>query len=636
MSMPVRLALVGRVIAICCVVAVALVSFAWAAKPNTNVRADIPDRYKWDLSDIYPNWEAWEHDYAVAETARDKLAGLKGTLHGGAASLLEVMQTFDDYGIAADKVTLYADLMQVTDMANSELGARSQRAEHLTSTFNEASAWFEPEMLSVPWDSVVHWLATTPELAPYRHRLEDLNRRRWHILSTDQEALLSYYSAFSGTPASIYDDFSIADIKYPDYVTAKGDTIKLTYVEYLYNLRTNRDQAERRAMGQALIHTYADYENTYASIYNAVLQQDWANARAHHYGTSMAATLDEDDVPVSVYENLVATVRQDVAVVQRYHQLRKKALGLEHYYTSDRMISLSPTSPTIDYDSLVPMVIEAVAPLGKEYQGKVRELLNGRHVDVYANAGKYDGGFENDAYTTTPRILMNYDGTLDEAFTLPHEVGHAMHSEYSNSNQPYATAYYTIFVAEVPSTLNEALFVESLLKHAKSPAERVAILETAIDNLETTFFRQVFFADFELQAHQLAEQGEPVTAESLGKIYQGLTKTYYGDAVETDTSYNCYWAAISHFFESPYYVYKYATSYATSAQLVQGIKSSDKKVRQAALDRYFTLIKAGGSDYPMEELKKAGVDLNQPEAVLAVVHQMENWVDQLEKELARM
>jgi len=632
----VRFSPAGWVITLCLAAVAPVVSAGAAEKPTTGVRAEIPDRYKWDLSEIYPDWETWERDYAVAEAARDKLVQLRGSLSGGAESLLVVMRTFDEYGIIADRVALYADLMQVTDMGNSELGARSQRAENLKASFNEASSWFEPELLALPWDTVEHWLAITPDLAPYRFRLENLNRRRAHILSSEEEALLSCFSAFSATPVSIYDDFSIADIKFPDWVTAKGDTVKLTFGEYLYNLRTNRSQEERRAMAQLLIRTYADYVNTYASIYNGVLQNDWAQARARHYGSALEAALDEDHVPVSVYMNLISSVRGEIEVLQRYHRLRKKALGLEHYYSSDRLLPISDAPPTIEYDSLGPMVVEAVAPLGEKYQEQVRKLLGGRYVDVYANDGKYSGGFENDVYNTFPRILMNYDGTLSEAFTLPHEVGHAMHSEYSDAAQPYATAYYTIFVAEVPSTLNEALFLESLLKHAKSPAERVAILETAINNLETTFFRQVFFADFELQAHNLVEQGEPVTAESLGKVYGDLTKVYYGDAVETDSTHNCYWAAISHFFESPYYVYKYATSYATSAQLVQGIKASDENTRQETLDRFMTLIKSGGNDYPMEQLKKAGVDLNKPDAVNAVIRQMDDLVTQLEKELAHL
>jgi len=616
---------------------VALVALsALAGTPNTTVRSEIPDRYKWDLSGIYPDWQSWERDYAAAEAMRDKLAAMQGSLSGGAVNLLEVMKTFDAYGNTADRVTLYADLMQVTDMGNSDLSARSQRAAHLTTTYEEATAWFEPELLALPWDSVAHWLATTPDLAPYRFHCEALNRRRAHYLSSDQEALLACFSAFDGTPSAIYNDFSISDIKFPDWVSPQGDTVSLSYTEYIYRLRTEQDQNARRSVAEAFLPTYADYANSYASIYNAVLQRDWAEARARHYGSTLEAYLDEDNVPVSVYENLISTVRSRTSVLQRYHRLRKNAMSLEHYYTSDRLAPITGNTPSIEYDSLVPLVVEAVAPLGKEYQENVRQLLYGRNVDVYANDGKYDGGFENDMYNTYPKILMNYDGTLGEAFTLPHEAGHAMHSVYSNAAQPYATAYYTIFVAEVPSTLNEGLFLNLLLKRTKTPAERVAILEQAVAYIEFMFFRQTFLADFELQAHRLVEQGDPVTAESLGAIYDELMKTYYGDAIERDDRYNCYWSAISHFFESPYYVYKYATSYAASSQLLHDITSGDKNVRKAGLDRYFTLIKAGGNDYPMEQLKKAGVDLNEPDAVQAVIDRMDDLITQLEKELARL
>jgi oligoendopeptidase F len=417
---------------------------------------------------------------------------------------------------------------------------------------------------------------------------------------------------------------------------ANGDTITLSEGQVWFQMGVNRNQDERYQMFETFYHTYQTSVNTYASIYNSVLQRDWATTQARGYASTLEASVDPNQVPLSVYENLVTTVRQGTEPLQRYHQVRRRALGLDEYYWSDRKIPVVEFNKTYEYDEVVPWVIEAVAPLGEEYQARTRELLEGRWVDTYENEGKYSGAFQADAYGQHPYILMNFNGTLGEVFTLAHEAGHALHTMYASGAQPYATAYYTIFVAEVASTLNEALLLEYLLERSDDRLERIALLQQAIDNIAGTFYLQTLFADFEWQAHQLVERGEPVTADVLRGVYAGLLNDYYGDAISIDSLYHSYWTRISHFFQSPYYVYKYATSYASSAKLVAEIGSNNRRSAEAARERYLDLLRSGGSDHPMAQLKAAGVDLSTPKALQAVVIQLDNLVDRLEEELDQL
>ncbi len=607
----------------------------WTA-PNTLVRDSIPDQYKWDLSPIYPDWEAWDADLATASALVDEFAGYQGSMAQGVDQLVDLLQTRDRTGLLVDQIYLYSGLSYYTDLRDNDAAARYQRYENLQTRFEQASSWLHPELLALPSETLRSWLDQDARLAPYRFEIEDVIRQRDHVLRADQEKLLSYFGSFDDAPSNIYSELVYSDIAYPDYVTTSNDTLTLTEGQIWLQLGTNRDQDERKRMFETFYYTYQKNVNTYASIYNGVLQHDWASAQARNYGSTLEAAVDPDHVPTSVYQNLVTTVRQGTGPLQRYHQVRREALGFDEYYWSDRKIPLTEFDKTYEYDEVVPWVIEAVAPLGEEYQALTRELLEGRWVDVYENEGKYSGAFQDDAYGQHPYILTNFNGTLSEVFTLAHEAGHALHTTYAFENQPYATAYYTIFVAEVASTLNEALLLEYLLEHSDDRLERIALLQQAIDNIAGTFYLQTLFADYEWQAHKLVEQGEPITADVLRGIYGELLSDYYGDAISFDSLYHSYWTRISHFFQSPYYVYKYATSYASSAKIVAGIGSDDRMTSESARRRYLDLLRSGGSDFPMEQLKKAGVDLSTPDALQAVVMQLDNLVTRLEEELSQL
>ncbi len=623
------------IILIVCLLALTLVASA-LAKPNTLNRAEIPDKYKWDLSDIYPNWEAWEADLGRLEKLMDSYAALQGTLNQGAAQILKANKLGDELGMLTYKVYRYPALSSVTDTRNNEIAAKLQRVQILFAKFNIATAWYNPELLTIPWKTMKGWLDNTPELAPYRYGIEDLYRRQAHVLDKDKEQLLSYFSQVNGAPGSIYRELSTSDIKYATTTLSDGEEKTITPGEYYKILSTDRNQDDRAKAFESFYGVFAANANTYAAIYNGILQRDWASTQARNYKSCLEAALDDDNVPVSVYENLVTQVKAGLGPVHRYNALRKKALKLENYHGYDGSLPIVNFDKTYKYEDVKPWVIESVAPLGKEYQKKMKKVLSSRWIDVYENEGKRSGAFSAGVYGVHPYMLMNYNETLENVFTLAHEAGHTMHTLLADENQPFATSDYKIFVAEVASTLNEALFLDYLMEHTDDPVERVALLQQAIDNIIGTFYVQVMFAEYEWRAHQMVEQGQPITADALSALYTELKNEHDGDAVIFDELYGATWTRISHFYNSPFYVYQYATCYASSAKIHKAITTGSKKERKAAVEKYLTLLKSGGSDYPMELLKKAGVDLTQPETIQAVVDQLDDLVTKLEKEMARL
>ncbi|MCP4702986.1 MAG: oligoendopeptidase F [candidate division Zixibacteria bacterium] len=606
------------------------------AKPNTLNRDEIPDKYKWDLNDIYPDWETWETGLVQLEKLMDDYAALKGTISQGPQQLLHANKLSDELNILSYKVYRYPALSSVTDTRNNEMSAKVQKVSILFSKFGVATSWFTPELLSIPWETMEKWLNETEELAPYRYGIEDTYRQQKHVLDAEKEELLSYFSQFRGTPSSIYSQLSTSDIKFPEVTLSNGETVTMTSGQYYNTLSTNRNQEDRALAFSEYYGTYHANANTYAAIYNGVLQRDWASAQARKYGSTLEAALEGDNVPLEVYENLVKMVKEGANPAIRYYALRKKLLELEEYHGYDGSIPIVNITKTYDYDEITGWIIESVKPLGKEYQKKIKQIFENRWIDVYENEGKRSGAFSASVYGVHPYMLMNFNETLDNVFTMAHEAGHAMHSMLSNENQPFATSSYTIFVAEVASTLNEALFLDYMLKKTKEPIERAALLQQAIENIMGTFYGQTMFAEFELEAHKMVEQGQPITAKNLSDLYEGIWKDYHGEVVTFDSLYRSTWTRISHFMRSPYYVYKYATCFASSAQIFGDLKSKDKKVRKETLDKYLTLLKSGGNDYPMEQLKKAGVDLTKPETFQAVIDQLDKLVTQLEEEVSKL
>jgi oligoendopeptidase F len=606
-----------------------------APPPSTLVpaRDSLDPKYTWDLSSIFPSWEAWEAAFAELDRGIEAYKKYEGTLSQGSAQLLRALRDRDALAQLSYKVWYYPSLQYDEDQRNNTINARRQRVQLLIAKWQQATSWFQPELLKLPLASVRQWMDATPELAVYRFAIEEVFRLQAHVLDEQGEKLLSLTERIGSVPRDSYAALSTADARFPTITLSTGETTQVSYGQYRKLLATCRSQADRRLAYEALYDTYTASLNTYAAIYNGVMHGDWFEARARGYKTTLDAALFGNAIPPSVVENLIRETKHSVAPFRRYHQLRKRVLQLTDYYVFDAFVPLVDYDVKYAYDDVLDWIVEAVAPLGAEYQARVRRAFSERWIDVYENQGKRSGAYSAPVYGANPYMLMNYNDTLDAVFTLAHELGHSMHTMLSHETQPFVYAGYTIFVAEVPSTLNEALLLDLMLARATTREERIVLLQHAIDGIVGTFYNQVLFADFELEAHRLVEQDQPITSDTLSGIYARLLGEYWGDALSPDQRAQHTWARIPHFFQSPYYVYQYATCFASTAKLMEEIGSRDPAVRTAAVDRYLTLLQSGGSDHPMELLKRAGVDLSRPETVRAVSAQLDGLVDKLEREI---
>jgi oligoendopeptidase F len=601
-----------------------------SAAPSLRERDQIADRFKWDLTKIYPDWDAWHAAFVELDRKIDEFAALRGSLEHGSNALLAALLLRDEIGQLEYKVWYFASLCYDQDQRDNQANAKRQEVQILFAKAAQASAWFDPELLTIPLETARGWLDASPALAVYRFAVEDLYRQQEHVLDDKGERLLSLSSRFSSAPNDAYAALSTADVRHPTVVLPSGVESTLTYGQYRAILATNPNQEDRAAAFHEFHKVYQATVNTYAALYNGVLQRDWFHSQARGYRSTLEAALHGNNIPTAVVDNLIEQAKAGTDPLRRYHRLRKRILGLETYHSYDTAIPLVEFDRKYPYDDVVAGLPASVAALGADYQQAMREVLHGQVIDVYENPGKRSGAYSAPVYGCQPYMLLNYNDTLDAAFTLAHEMGHSMHTVLSHASQPFVYAGYTIFVAEVPSTLSEALFLEYMLDRTTDEHERIVLLQHAIDGIVTTFYTQVMFADYELQAHRLVEEGKPVTAEVLGEIYFGLLQAYHGDSIDYDEQSHITWARIPHFYSTPYYVYQYATCFASSAQLMKQLTTGPEVERRAAIGRYLALLKAGGSDHPMTLLKNAGVDLSQPETVQAVVEQLDVLVTQLE------
>jgi oligoendopeptidase F len=603
-------------------------------KPQTRVRAEIPDIYKWDLGKIYPGWDAWQADYQRLESLVAAFAARRGTLGQGADTLRSAFEATDKLGQLAYRVWYYPALRHDEDQRDNDVNARRQQVQLLMSRWQQATSWFNPELLTLPIATVQVWMDASEGLARYRFAIESLYRQKEHVLDERGEHLMSLVGRFDGTPAEAYSALSTADAKFPTVTLSDGRAVTVSYDEYRALLEQVRVQEDRATVFRAYLGTFEAARNTYAALYNGLCQRDWAVAQARGFASTLEAALHGNNIPVSVVETLVDVTRANTAGLQRYHRLRRRALGLDRYHIFDNQVPIVEVDRAYGYDEARAWVEESVAPLGPAYQAEVRLSFEAGSIDVYGNEGKRSGAYSAPVYGVHPYMLLNHNDTLDAVFTLAHEMGHNIHTVLAHAHQPFVYSDYTIFVAEVPSTLSEALLLEHLLAQTESPRERIRLLEHTIDGMAGTFFSQVLFADFELRAHRLAEQDQPITADILSEIYGRLLTEYYGDAFDEEPLARLTWARIPHFFGSPYYVYQYATCFASAAQLASQIRNGSPESRAAAVERYLTLLRAGGSDYPMDLLRAAGVDLREPGPVEAVIAQFDRLVSRLEAELA--
>ena len=600
------------------------------APPRIRKRDDIGEAHKWDLTPIYPDWGSWEASRAELERRVGDYASLKGTLAAGPDRLLTFYQLNDELGQLAYKVYFYPSLKYDEDQRDNQVNARRQQVHALMARWQQETSWFSPELLAIPIETVRRWMDETPALAVYRFAIEEVYRQQEHVLNEAGERLMSLSARLSGAPNEAYQALSTADAKFPDITLSTGETVTVSYGQYRAVLATNRNQADRRAAFLGHYGTYEKNVNTYATMYHGVCQRDWFHARARGYKTTLEAALHGNAIPRSVVDTLIAATRQGVEPLRRYHRLRRRFLKLEKYYPYDFSIPIIDWDRRYPYDTVLEPIVNAVAPLGIDYQARMWRGFRERWIDVYENEGKRSGAYSAPVYGVHPYMLMNWADTLDDVFTLAHEMGHSMHTMLSHERQPFVYSDYTIFVAEVPSTLSEALLLEHLLATTTDRDEQIVLLQHAIDNITSTFYTQVLFADFELAAHEKVEGDQPITAEVLNQLYKERFEAYYGDSVDMEPLTPITWARIPHFFNSPYYVYQYATCFASAAQIARTITAGPEQGGAAARERYLELLASGGKDHPMTLLKEAGVDLSDPSTVRAVVDQLEGLVTRLE------
>ena len=604
--------------------------------PKTRARDDIPVAYRWKLSDIFQNWKEWEDACQQLAANINAYGMFRDSLAKGADRLLEALQAADVIGQLSYRVYYYPVLTHDQDQRENSVDARRQLALQLLVKWEQASAWFKPELLAIPLKTVQSWFDSSDGLAVYRFALEEIYRQHEHVLDGSGEHLLALAGRLEGAASETYAALTTADMRFPEVTLANGENVTVTYGRYRAILAENRLQEDRAKAFNALYGCYESSINTYASLYNAVTQRDWFVAQARKYSSTLEAALHGNNIPTSVVESLITTARAGTEPLRRYHALRKRTLELDTYYLYDTTVPLVAFDKHYPYDEALEWIINSVAPLGEGYQEQLRAGLKGRWIDVYENDGKRSGAYSAGVYGVHPYMLLNYNDTLNDVFTLAHEMGHSMHTVLSHQTQPFIYSSYTIFVAEVASTLNEALLLDYMLKRSDDPNERVVLLQHAIDSICATFYTQVLFADWELQVHRLVERGEPVTADSLNALYRQLLHEYYGDdgAISHEEVYGVTWARIPHFFRSPYYVYQYATCFASSAKILSAMRDEDPVQREVATEHYLELLKSGGRDHPMTLLREAGADLANPETVQAVVVQLNDLVSRLEKELS--
>jgi oligoendopeptidase F len=615
-------------------VIVLFVSLLVHAAAQERGRVAVPDRFKWNLADLYASDEAWR-------TAKEKLApqigsiaAFKGTLGSSPTRLADALDAANAISKELQRVYLYASLSSDQDTRVSKYQGMQQEMQQIAANFGEQVSFIEPEILKIDKAKLDAWVAQEPRLKTYQHYLDDIQRRRPHTLSDAEERILAASSVATGASASVYNIFSNADFPYPTVTLSDGKSVKLDSSAFsLYRGVPNRD--DRKKVMDAFFNALGKYKGTFGATLNGQVQSNEFYANARHYEAALDSALDGPNVPPSVYKELVDGVNEGLPTFHRYLQLRKKMLNLPDLAYYDLYAPLVASADlTYTPEEAEKHILAAIAPLGTDYVAAVRRAFSERWIDLLPTEGKKSGAYSNGgAYDVHPYMLINFNGKYPDVSTVAHELGHTMQSYLSNKAQPFHLANYPIFVAEVASTFNEALLNDYMLKTIKDDNVRLSLLGSYLENAKGTVFRQTQFAEFELRIHEMAEHNEPITGESLDKLYLEITRKYYGHdkGICIVPDYIAHeWAFIPHFYLN-FYVFQYATSFTASEALASKVLAGDA----GATKRYLTFLSAGGSKYPIELLKDAGVDMTTKEPLQLTLQKMNRVMDDMERLLAK-
>jgi oligoendopeptidase F len=605
-----------------------VVSPSFAEEPKE--RSEVPAEYKWDLSSMYASNEAWEADKEKFEAMLPKIEEFKGHLADGGETLLSAIRTIEEINQIIGNLYVYAGLSSFEDLRVGENSARFSEAATLYANFQEATAFFSPELLSMDEKKLAQMIDSTSGLHMYRHSIDETLRLRAHTLTEAEEQILAASSDPLGKFGNTFTALNNADMTFGEMQDEEGNTIELTkarYGQFVYS--PNRQVREDAWKG---LHTeYEKLGNTLAANYEGHVKGRVFLARTRGYDSALQAATYASAIPEEVYTNLVKVSREGSEQLQRYLELRRKALGVETLEVWDLYAPLVETTmKDIPWEDAKKIVADALQPLGQEYVDLYWKGFDEGWVDVYETKGKRGGAYSWGTYSSKPYLSMNYEGTLNDVSTLAHEYGHSVHSFLTRNTQPYVYGNYRTFIAEVASMTNEAILFQKMLKEAKTRQEKIFLLQTYLDMFRGSFFRQASFADFEMQAHAQVESGSGLTKESLNTLYADVFSAYYGDAVNVDPLNASEWSRIPHFLRSDnFYVYQYATSFAAATALAKKILQEGEPARE----RFLTMLKSGSNDYPIELLKKAGVDMTTPQPVYDTLEVFGELVNELEQNL---
>ncbi|NLN50982.1 MAG: oligoendopeptidase F [Acholeplasmataceae bacterium] len=580
---------------------------------------------KWNLTVFYDELTAFEADLKTFEEKIANFSEFQGKL--------DQFESYKKYQLFSEQMTksllklyAYSHLAADLNLKDSEKQSRFQRVLGTMNKFRASTSYVSPEIISIGEAKILSFINKDNQLKPYEFSIRRLFKQQKHVLSDIEEKLLTNFGPINSIPNQLYSALSLTDRINEKVILSSGKELTINTSNWRSILPTLTDAEDRRLVFEAAFKRYQENKDAFASTYNLVLQNMAANYKSRHYPSALESRLFANDIPLDVFLTLKDTVYENTDLAKRYLALRKKHLSLEKHHTYDRFLTLQKNPKTYEYEEAKELFFNALEGFDEDFVAAQKNALEAGYVDVHPKDGKRTGAYSNGIYGFHPFILLNFNKTLDDVFTLVHEAGHSAHTILAHKNQPLATASYTIFVAEIASTFNERLLADYLLKHALTKEEKIAVIEKEIDGIMATFYRQTLFAHYEYEANKLVEKGIPLNANNLSEIMINLYKHYYDIDIQEEKVKQYVWAYIPHFFHSPFYVYQYASSYSASLKIYQDVKAQKK----GAMTRYLELLKSGGSDYPVNQAKKAGADLTKKETFVAVVKRFSELIDQLE------
>ena len=590
-------------------------------------RDEIDSMYKWNVEKMYKNSASWEEDLEILKSKAPKMQGFSGKL-GTAEELLSFLENNVEIERLLDKLLVYAHLRGDEDTAKAEFQILRNKIDSYAAEVSSITSFFVPELLSLKEGFIDEAICTLPELKIYEFYLLDILSQKPHILSAEGEKILSSARDCLNAPGNIFGMLTNADMTFPSIKDEEGNEIELTEGNYSIFIKS-KDRRVRKDAFETLFGTYKGFSNTLTTLVTSSIKNFVFNAKTRNYDCALESSLKPNNIPVEVYYNVVDTINNNLSSLHKYVSLKKKMLGLDEIHMYDLYVPIVDAAQDhIKYEDAVKIALEGIKPLGHEYLNIFKEGINEGWVDVFENKGKRSGAYSSGCYDSMPYVLLNYNYQLNDVSTLAHEMGHSIHSYYSKKNQPYIYSEYELFCAEVASTTNECLLINYLIKNETDKKKRLFLINQQLEGIRTTVFRQCMFAEFEKTTHENIEQGNPLSPEDLCKIYHDLNQKYFGAEMIVDEGIDMEWARIPHFY-SDFYVYQYTTGFAAANSFSKMIVEEG----ESAVERYKGFLKSGGSDYPINILKKAGVDMSSPKPLEDTIRRFDELLEMLEKEI---